>query len=160
MSCYDEIHGLCPYCEEDFVSQTKIFTNELRQLRRGDRVTDSNLNMYLGLKSECQHCHNRVVARIENGLLKGLIKLEAFPKGELQSEGLYGSLEPVKASDSKRPWSVVKGGDGHGVCLYCNELTPMNFYMVEEREFGPVYRKWYFCDDECVDKFKEEVNKL
>jgi hypothetical protein len=67
----------------------------------------------------------------------------------------------MKEDEHKRIWMPVTGCSGCAPCSYCTELTPAHFFKLADLGNGlGIMRRWVFCDEECVNKFKKEIETL
>jgi hypothetical protein len=93
MGMYDYFTGTCPHCDKDFTCQTKLFDDDMKSFKPGDRVTRSHFSANVLCKSTCEHCSNEVVAVIDKGVLIQLARPDTVPA--THREGGWGALEEV-----------------------------------------------------------------
>jgi hypothetical protein len=65
----------------------------------------------------------------------------------------------MEMNKQKRNWAEISGSDNHRLCFCCGNLTPNNFLEVIIKGSSGHVIICYFCDDTCVEVYKQAVQK-
>lgn len=75
MGLYDTFHGKCPFCNVDYMGQTKLFACEMLyfEIEKPLAAFDYG-DMRLEMKERCIDCNKHPVAVIKDGIFVGFEK--------------------------------------------------------------------------------------
>lgn len=80
MGLYDIFSGKCPFCNADYVGQTKFFVCEMLTFEVGNFVSDFIEDIRLDMKEQCPNCKKYPVVIIKNHRFVGFEKDNATYK--------------------------------------------------------------------------------
>jgi hypothetical protein len=71
---------------------------------------------------------------------------------------MFATLLPIP---KERVWASISGLSTPYYCKSCGALTPAHLYIKHIKKDGTaVFNSWHFCDDTCIENYKETVKDL